>query len=187
MELALTGARILDANGRRFLEVPRFDRCGHAGRLGVVSLETLHAAAIGAGIRREWTVAAAELLCAEMIDEATLSTIRRLHAFGELIGNSDMHFGNLAFWLDDSLPFRTAPAYDMLPMHWAPGTQGELSDRPFNPSPPLPADASAWQEAASWAEIFWTRLLDEPLLSDEFKGFAATAHGTVRRLRRGRK
>ena len=127
--LATAGARLLDAAGRRFLEVPRFDRMGSGGRRGVVSLESLHAAAVASVARRDWPTAALELLHEGLVNEAAVATVRRLHAFGELIGNTDMHFGNLAFWLADTLPFQVAPAYDMLPMLWAPGLQGEIVDR----------------------------------------------------------
>ena len=40
-----------------------------------------------------------------------------------------MHHGNFAFWMDDALPFRPAPSYDMLPMLWSPGPQGEIIER----------------------------------------------------------
>jgi len=50
----------------------------------------------------------------ELIAPETLRSIRLRQVFGGLIGNTDMHFGNLAFWFDDALPFRLAPAYDML-------------------------------------------------------------------------
>jgi len=107
-----------------------------------------------------------------------------LQAFGKLIGNTDMHFGNLTLWLDDSLPFRVAPAYDLLPMLWAPGPQGELSERRFSPDPPVPGASDAWREAAGWAAEFWQNLSDDARLSQEFAGFAREAMTTVDRLRR---
>jgi serine/threonine protein kinase HipA of HipAB toxin-antitoxin module len=121
--LATAGAHILDAAGRRFLEVPRFDRVGAGGRRGAVSLESLHAAAVAGVARRDWPTAALELFHEGLVDAEAVSAVRRLHAFGELIGNTDMHFGNLTFWLGDTLPFQVAPAYDMLPMLWAPSGQ----------------------------------------------------------------
>jgi hypothetical protein len=180
--LATPGARILDAAGRRFLEVPRFDRVGMGGRLGVVSLESLHASAIGFD-GGGWPQAAEELHHEGLIDAAAVATVRRLHAFGELIGNSDMHAGNLSFWMDDTLPFRVAPAYDMLPMLWAPGIQGEIVPRTYAPAPPLPAGLESWREAAGWAAVFWNRVASEERLSEEFRGFARVAASTLERLR----
>jgi hypothetical protein len=180
--LALAGARILDAAGRRFLEIPRFDRTAAGGRRGVVSLEALHAAAIGSHAR-EWTEAMAELERAGLVGDEAVAVARRTQAFGELIGNTDMHFGNLSFWLNDRLPFRVAPTFDMLPMLWAPGASGELMERRFEPAPPVPAMRDAWREAAGWAEEFWRNLAADERLSDEFAAFARDALGKVARLR----
>ncbi len=180
--LTLPGARLLDAGGRRFLEVPRFDRAGAGGRRGVVSLASLQAAAVGFN-PGHWPTAVRELQQAGLVDEAAVSTAQRLHAFGELIGNTDMHFGNLAFRMDDALPFRIAPAYDMLPMLWAPGVQGEIMERRLAPAPPLPADRAPWLEAAVWAALFWERIAGDPQLSPEFAVHARTAGTTLQTLR----
>jgi hypothetical protein len=181
--LANPGARLLDADGRRFLEIPRFDRLGAGGRRGVVSLEALASSLIGS-LSRNWIEATAEFHRRGLIDAGSFATIQRLHAFGELIGNTDMHFGNLAFFLDDSLPFRVTPAYDMLPMLWAPGSQGEFIERQFAPAPPLPAMTEPWREASGWAEIFWDRVAADPRLSPEFGPMAREAAAVVRQLRR---
>ncbi len=181
--LASPGAHIIDSAGRRFLEVPRFDRVGAGGRRGVVSLEALHGAAVASVARRDWPTAALELQQQGLIDAEAVATIRRLHAFGELIGNTDMHFANLAFWLDDTLPFRVAPAYDMLPMLWAPGLQGEITERTFSPAPPLPAAREQWQEAMEWALVFWQRVAADSRLSAAFVEFANAAQATLHRLR----
>ena len=145
--LANAGARLLDADGRRFLEIPRFDRIGPGGRRGVVSLEALASSLIGS-LSRNWLDATTEFHRRGVVDSASFATIQRLHAFGELVGNTDMHFGNLAFFLDDSLPFPVTPVYDMLPLLWVPGSQGELIERQFAPAPPLPAMTEPWGEAA---------------------------------------
>ena len=180
--LARPGVRLLDAGGRRFLEVPRFDRSGVGGRSGVVSLEALTAAS-GGTLSRDWTDAAADLHARGLIDDDSLAVIRRLSAFGELIGNTDMHFGNLAFFLTDALPWRVAPAYDMLPMLWSPGSQGEMIERRFTPAPPLPAMMDSWREAAVWAEDFWGRVTEDERLSADFGRMAHDAGVVLRQLR----
>ena len=181
--LATAGARVLDAGGRRFLEVARHDRVGAQGRRGVVSLEALHGAFEGGGAATDWPAAAEALARGELIDVAGRDVVRRLHSFGELIGNTDMHFGNLAFWLDDALPFRPTPAYDMLPMGWAPSTQGEVVERAFAPRPPLPGVRPAWSEAAGWAMEFWRRVADDATVSAEFAEIARRAGAQVERMR----
>jgi hypothetical protein len=176
------GARLIDAGGRRFLEVPRFDRRGAAGRLGVVSLEALSAASVG--LARDWNSAAVELRRRELIGDDSLATVRRLQAFGELIGNSDMHSGNLGFFLGDSLPLRITPCYDMLPMLWAPGPQGEIVNRSFAPAPPIPWLLDPWRDAAGMAENFWRRVAEDPRISPAFRSPALEALEVVGHLRR---
>lgn len=179
--LANPGTRLLDAGGRRFLEVPRFDRRGPSGRLGVVSLEALSAASVG--LARDWNTAAAGLHRHGLIDEASVAIIQRLQAFGELIGNSDMHPGNLAFSLGDTLPLRVTPCYDMLPMQWAPGAQGEIVNRPCAPAPPVPSLLETWRDAAAMAEYFWERVAADPRITPAFAGMAEDARSVVRRLK----
>ena len=149
----------------------------------MVSLEALAASLIGS-LARDWLEATTELHRRGLIDRGSFSAIQRLHAFGELIGNTDMHFRNLAFFLDDTLPFRGTPAYDMLPMLWAPGSQGELMERQFAPAPPLPAMTEPWREAAEWAEDFWSRVAADPRLSPGFGTMAREGAAVVRQLRR---
>jgi DNA-binding transcriptional ArsR family regulator len=181
--LATAGVRVLDAGGRRFLEVARHDRVGAQGRRGVVSLEALHGAFEGGGAATDWPAAAEALARGELIGVAGLDVVRRLHSFGELIGNTDMHFGNLSFWLDDALPFRPTPAYDMLPMGWAPSTQGEVVEWTFGPRAPLPGVRPAWSEAATWAAEFWRRVADDATVSAEFREIARRAGDHVERMR----
>ena len=179
--LSNPGARLLDAGGRRFLEIPRFDRSGASGRMGVVSLEALSAASVG--LVRDWSTAAGELLRRGLIDAGSLATIQRLQAFGELIGNSDMHPGNLAFFLGETLPLQITPSYDMLPMQWAPGPQGEIVNRPFAPAPPVPSWLGPWRDAAAMAVDFWDRVAGDARISPDFRRTAEDAGGVVRQLR----
>ncbi len=181
--LATPGVRMFDAAGRRFLEVPRFDRCGAGGRRGVVSMESLAAAVIGS-IPRDWPAGAGDLRREDLLGDESVQTIRKLHAFGELIGNTDMHAGNLAFFLDDDLPLQPTPAYDMLPMLWAPGPQGEIVERRFAPEPPVPAMADTWREASELAEDFWQRVADDDRLSPSLAKAVNQAGETVGKLRR---
>jgi hypothetical protein len=174
--------RLVHAGDRLFLETPRYDRVGAHGRRGVISLRAFHDAYPGPSTH-DWTVAAVALAAGGLIDAAALRSIRLRHAFGRLIGNTDMHFGNLAFWFDDALPFRLAPAYDMLPMLWAP-VAGEATPAPeFAPALPLPAEREIWHEAAAWADEFWRRVAANPLVTPAFAAIAARAGETLARLR----
>lgn len=179
--LAVGDAELVDAGGRRFLEIPRHDRVGVRGRRGVVSLEAIHAAIVNP-TGTDWASAVSGMVADGLVAADGFERVRRLACFGELIGNVDMHFGNLSFWLDDTLPLRPAPAYDMLPMAWAPSAQGELIERPFAPPPPLPTIAPAWSEAAGWAREFWRRVAADPAVTPEFAARARGAEETVGRL-----
>ena len=174
--------RLVHAGDRIFLETPRYDRVGAHGRRGVVSLRALHDAFDGPD-SNQWPAVAAHLHARGLIDTPALRSTRLRHAFGRLIGNSDMHFGNLAFWFDDTLPFRLAPAYDMLPMQWAP-TVGNATPSPdFAPPLPLPADREIWHEAAALAAEFWRLVAGNPLVSPPFAAIARAAGETLARLR----
>lgn len=180
--LAPPGASAFDAGGRRFLEIVRYDRVGAHGRRGTISLEALHAA-LAEGAAIDWLTATEALARAALVDDAGLAAVRRLGSFGELIGNTDMHLGNLSFWFDDTLPFRPAPAYDMLPMVWAPTPQGEIGERAFAPRAPMPGQLAGWSEAAVWAEVYWQRVAASPDVSPEFAERARTAGSLVARMR----
>ncbi|MCB1231309.1 MAG: type II toxin-antitoxin system HipA family toxin YjjJ [Verrucomicrobiae bacterium] len=182
--LAREGARLLDAGNRRFLEVPRFDRTPEGGRHGTVSLAALHPEADSYGIARAWERSSFTLKENGLIDTVTRQTIQQLHAFADLIGNTDRHGGNLSFWLTPDLPFGLAPVYDMLPMHWAPGRQGEVvENRSFHPSRPLPGDAEiAWETVHPWAVDYWGRVAASPEVSDAFRAIASESGTTIQRL-----
>lgn len=179
---AQTAPRVIDAGGRRFFETTRFDRLGGYGRRGVVSLRALHDALPGADTS-SWVERAVSFEREGLIAAEALRSIRLRYTFGQLIGNRDMHFGNLAFWRNDTLPFRLAPAYDMLPMLWAP-VAGDATPMPaFTPPPPPPGERDIWAEAATWALEFWRRVAEDVAVSAEFAEIARRAGAHVERMR----
>jgi hypothetical protein len=104
--------------------------------LGPVSLLALSSDFVGEATTT-WGVAAEALLAQRWVDRDTATAMARLHAFGRLIGNSDMHQGNLGFHLVDRRPLPLAPVYDMLPMSLAPSRTGVLrAARPLAPVAP---------------------------------------------------
>jgi hypothetical protein len=176
-------SEVLDAGGRRFYQITRFDRVGRQGRRGIVSLRSLHNAGFTGDGTTDWHVAAAGLFANGWISAADLRAVRLRKAFGDLIGNTDMHFGNLAFFLEDRLPLRLAPLYDMVPMLWAP-RPGEGQPNPeFTPKPPLPRDSDIWLDAAKLAENFWARVEASPRVSEPFRLIAARAGSAIKTLR----
>jgi hypothetical protein len=174
---------VWDFEGRRFYQLARFDRLGPHGRRGVVSMRALHDAGFTGGDTNEWPVAAAGLQAAGWISAADLDVVRLRHAFGRLIGNTDMHFGNLAFFLDLGLPLRLTPSFDMLPMLWAPRPGSAEPAPEFIPQPPLPEDRVIWTRAAFLAVEYWERVASSAQISESFRVHAEKALVAVRALR----
>ena len=173
-------ARLLYGGSRRFLEVTRFDRTPVGGRQGIISLGTLVDGLVDASCA-DWVEAAVALERARMIAPDTSRQLRWLWCFGDLIGNTDMHFGNVSFRLTANPPFELCPAYDMLPMAFAPDRQGELRAPSFTPRPPLPSVVDVWPQAAEAAQAFWTQVETEALVSEEFRGLANACRQAVSR------
>jgi len=169
---------LIDAEPRRFLEITRFDRTGRHGRRGVVTLQAIEAGLLEEAVT-DWPGAARAMEAAGLLTAADAGALRRRWCFGQLIGNMDMHFGNASVWFGDDEPFRLAPVYDMLPMLWAPGAQGEVVPREFAPSPPLPGIRAEWHAVMPWAQEFWQRVQADGQISTEFRALAAGANAAI--------
>ncbi len=100
------------------MEVKRFDRVGESGRKAVLSLFALATKYLGH--LESWTAAARDLVDQNRIGAEDARKIRWLDTFGQLIGNTDRHFGNLSFFVGEDGTMRLAPVYDMQPMIFAP-------------------------------------------------------------------
>ncbi|WP_343073373.1 HipA domain-containing protein [Pyxidicoccus fallax] len=163
-------ALTLDLGSYRFLEVERFDRVGVRGRKALLSLGAIDDEYFGH--RDTWTRAATRMFEARFISEEDARRIRWLDTFGQLIGNTDRHFGNVSFFVEGPKRFRLAPVYDMLPMVFAPvGTS--VIDRPFEPLPPTADTLDVWADAARHAVAYWARLAREPTLGDSLREHCA--------------
>jgi hypothetical protein len=168
--VATARSRIERFADRTFLETERFDRAGRDGRIGVTSLHAIDSALYGR--LDNWIAAAIRLARERRVDEATVDTVRLLAAFGALIGNTDRHFGNLAFFDRYDGEFRLAPVYDMLPMLYAP-EHDELIVRRFEPPGPTADTMRSFGRARALAEIYWTRCAGDERISTEFRRIAA--------------
>lgn len=159
---------------RAFLESERFDRVGRTGRRGLITLRALDAAYIGQG-SGSWADCARKLHAANWISPADLERITRIYCFGQLIANTDMHFGNLSFFLPDEASYPLAPVYDMLPMHFRPSGTGEVVERSFEPKLPKPEDQDAWLEMYPHAINYWQQVQQCPDISTDFQKIAGQA------------
>lgn len=167
---AAAQSEYLHDGARAYLEVQRFDRVGERGRVGIVSLGALDDEFVGA--RQGWSESAAALLRAGLIGEEDARELRFLSAFGRLIANTDMHFGNASFAVTGAYELSLAPAYDMLPMFYAP-VADEVPSRVFEIPAPLPGHSDRWREAELIAREFWERLAADARASKAFRATAA--------------
>ena len=171
VEVAQT--HVVESARRTFLVSRRFDRHGLHGRSHVVPLHAVHDAFVP-GPRQHWAATCAALAQQRRLPSEAAVQARALMHFGRLIGNTDMHFGNLSLrvaWPDLVRGrFTLAPLYDMLPMRWRPDVHsGELGPLPFTP------DLADLQSAARpVALVFWQRCARSSAISSEFKALAVT-------------
>lgn len=173
-------AHLLQADNQQvFLEVERFDRSGDRGRRSMVSLESVIAEF--SGRQTAWPAALQELAAARIIDRQSEQRGILQWAFGRLIANSDMHAGNLSFWYQP-LPLSLTPAYDMLPMSFAPNSAGHMRDT----VPAIELDSrvgqQVWLQASELAQRYWHTLAADTAISEEFRQLAQQMCGQVRQL-----
>ncbi|HDS1124187.1 TPA: type II toxin-antitoxin system HipA family toxin YjjJ [Stenotrophomonas maltophilia] len=176
-------SELLQTPTHTFLEVTRFDRSADVlGRRGFVSLLSLSAAFTGEATA-EWPRAGALLQAAGWLSAETVQVMARLHAFGRLIGNGDMHQGNIGFHFVDRGPLPLAPAYDMLPMSLAPSRLGVLrQDAPLDAVAPRESgELEHLRWAAPLASEFWERVAGDARVGSD--GLRALARGNVEGVR----
>lgn len=147
---------VFDFGIQRFLEVPRFDRVGQFGRLGVFSLRALEAEFVG-DASATWPSLVSRLVADGHVHADAVAGSAVLWAFGTLIGNTDMHAGNLSFVSRHGRPYQLAPAYDVLPMGFAPRSGGALVDTLPPASLSASVDGESWREALRLADMFFAR------------------------------
>lgn len=168
-------SQIIQTRSHTFLEVQRFDRTADVlGRRGFVSLLALSSAFVGEATT-PWGIAGEALQIQGWVDRETVTAMAQLHAFGRLIGNSDMHQGNLGFHLGDQGPLSLAPVYDMLPMSLAPSRTGVLRvARPLDAvAPERAGELAQLQWAVPLAVAFWERVAGSALVrSDALRALA---------------
>jgi hypothetical protein len=179
--IAACNSEILDYGGRVFLQCERFDRVGSAGRRGATSLFAVDISRYGK--LDSWTASAERLSEDHLLSAADTDRIRFLDAFGALTANTDRHFGNITLFDDYQGSFSLAPAYDMLPMLFAPQSE-QIVPRQFVAPPPRSAWLSVWSPARSLAETYWSRLIADRRLSEEFRQLCADSLEALRTLPR---
>jgi hypothetical protein len=151
-----------------FLESERFDRAGARGRIAVLSLAAVHD-----DLADSWARAAASLRDAARLAEEDARRLRWLDAFGALIGNADRHQYNILFFTDGTT-LRLAPAFDQVPMLYAPTADGQVPPREFTVPNVTPDTLDVWDDARDAARLFWAQASDDARLSNDVRRFCAS-------------
>ncbi|WP_288841620.1 HipA domain-containing protein [uncultured Deefgea sp.] len=137
------------------------------GRCALFSLAALDAEFVGSG-KGGWPIIAEQLAANKIIKKPAVSAAQLLWAFGTLIGNSDMHNGNLSFISADGRPYDISPAYDMVPMAFAPRSGGGLPNVIAEAQIYTYIPNETWHLAASLAWTFLNQLKKTSALSERF-------------------
>jgi HipA-like C-terminal domain len=126
------------------------------------------------GQRQEgWASTARVLVQQGRISEALALRIGWQELFGHLTGNTDMHFGNLSFLSQGERLLDLTPAYDMLPMGYAPH-HGTLVSAGLQLPTPSPSHAQVWRGALEAARALWSSVSEDPRVSESFRAIAGS-------------
>jgi hypothetical protein len=155
---------ILQTDRWTFLQSERFDRVEAWGRLPLYSLMAVASEFVG--YCEDWVDAVEQLYDEQLINRDNVEIVRWMNSFGGLIGNTDMHLGNLSLVpTEDS--FNLAPVYDMTPMFYRPKTGGTLPRKALDAGG-LAAKISS-NDVSPAAIRFWESVQDDPRISDGFR------------------
>jgi hypothetical protein len=174
------GTFIYQLSDRTFLEVVRFDRSGDFGRLPINSLGVIDDEFFGE--RDSWTAISSRLLESKLISAEDATTLKFLESFGDLIANTDRHFGNISLipTNPERSKFRLAPAYDMLPIFYRPQNDS-ISTSEYRPAKAL----TAGNNAIDAARLFWERAMKDERISGSFRTVCRANLAEIERVAAG--
>ena len=152
-----TETQLLDVNGLRCLIINRFDRIGRTGRRAVMTL-----AAASEQVDGTWTDAAEGMRRRGELSDEGLQRIALLDAYGSLIANTDRHQYNVSLFPTETR-YTVAPAFDQLPMAYAPPASGNLRNSAIAGPRPAVNTLAIWGEAQELAAEFWRRASEQRL------------------------
>lgn len=155
--MAAAETHLHDIDGLRCLVVSRFDRIDENGRRAVMTL-----AAVSDRGNISWSDAAEELEQQGVVSNADMHRIALLDAYGALIANTDRHLYNILLYPTDT-GYTLAPAFDQLPMAYAPPASGNLRNSPIAAPRPAVNTLAVWDDARELAAEFWRRAGNQQL------------------------
>lgn len=179
-------AQLVDTATHRFLEVERFDRIGERGRRAVITLAAAHARATDT-----WAQAARSMADAGTLSHGDARTLQCLDAFAQLIANTDRHHYNVALFPQLSgerestaaraRRYALAPAFDQVPMLYAPTGGGQLPERAFSRAAPAGDTWNVWEDAVALGTEFWKRAASDARVGERMRAVARANAGIIGR------
>ena len=177
-------SQIIDTPSHLFLEVERFDRVGMRGRTPAMTLSAVYPRAMDT-----WAQAARQLSDAHMISAKDAVRLQLFEAFGRLIANTDRHNYNVVLFPKltgegeattiESRSCSLAPAFDQLPMMYAPTSDGQVRERDFKMPAPTADTWDVWDDAKDLAISFWERAAQDERVTRPMRTIAETNHRTL--------
>ena len=155
---------IVQTDNWTFLQSGRFDRVGLWGRLPLYSLMTIASEFVG--YCETWVDAAEQLHDEQLMIQEDVDSLRWLSGFGTLIGNTDMHLGNMSL-IPGETGFGLAPVYDMSPMYYRPKAGGVLPQEALQAGP-LSIKVNN-DSIAPVATRFWEAAQGDTRITDQFR------------------
>ncbi len=175
--LSVAQTEIVQTKDWTFLQSCRFDRVGLWGRLPLYSLMTIASEFVGYG--ETWVDAAEQLHDEQLIAQEDVDSLRWLNGFGILIGNTDMHLGNISLFPKET-GFGIAPVYDMTPMYYRPKAGGVLPQEALQAGP-LSIKINN-DSIAPIATKFWEAAQGDTRITDQFRSICQQNIGTMKAL-----
>lgn len=179
--VAVATTHLIESHERTYLMSERFDRVGLDGKRHVVALAAVHDEFVKAP-RRHWLATCEALAAQGLLTPADVNSVASIYLFGQAIGNTDMHFDNLSFFVDDVLnpKLQPTPVYDMLPMLWRPGIHGgELSAAPVQPQTQPAGYGAQDAQAKAWAREYWERATEMSTINTALRAASAVNLGRL--------
>ncbi|MFZ6736061.1 type II toxin-antitoxin system HipA family toxin YjjJ [Undibacterium sp. Ji42W] len=176
-QIAAAKTALLEAGGRVFLEVVRFDRVGLKGRRPMATFAAMDGD-LGM-LDQKWTAVARELARMGQLPATDEETVEILDLYGTLIGNTDKHHGNIALAWTFEQRHHLLPAYDMLPMFYRPNAHGEIVPRAWVADLAAGLELRHLPRCHDMAHQFWTTALNDKRISQAYKDEVAGPHLNV--------
>jgi len=166
--LSAAKTQLFQFAGRVFLESQRFDRIGELGRVPMISLLAIDAEFVG--LAQSWSKVAQKMQQQKLISSEDERICNWNELYGHWIGNTDMHLGNMSMTVTEK-GFKLLPAYDMLPMIYAP-VRGEIIQRKLTlPVRPM-QHTDLWLSSGEVALGFWEEVSADKRVSNGFRQIA---------------